>query len=108
MKVVDPITLEMKDLDEKEYVYILTDETCYDYEQNVSVEVFKGFDRALDKFKQKVTEAKKDMKEWVDEDDIEEEQSIDSSKEHALYEIYEDGDFSRVHNVIKITKGEVK
>lgn len=111
MRRVNPHTLEIEEVnhqDKKEYVYVISETGSWDYEQTSSTEVFKDFDRALDRLEQKITEAKKDMKEWIDQEDIEDEKLVDRENYFASYEIYERGDFSRLHDCIVVEKKEVK
>lgn len=110
MRRVNPHTLEIEEVTtkSKSYVYVLSETGCWDYEQTDSTEVFKDFNRALDRFEQKITEAKKEMKEWLNQEDIEDEKIIDKENYFASYEIYERGDFSRLHDCIVVEKKEVK
>lgn len=111
MRRVNPHTLEIEEVnhqDKKEYVYIISETGSWDYEQTDSTEVFKDFDRALDRFEQKITDAKKDMKEWIDQEDIEDDKLVDRENYFASYEIYEIGDFSKLHDCIVLNREEVK
>lgn len=92
----------------KKYVYVLLETGSWDYEPSCSVEIFKDFDVALTHFEQKIIEAKIEMKNWIDEDDIDEDKIIDKDKDYASYEISETGDFTRLHNSLTITREEVK
>lgn len=111
MRRVNPHTLEIEEVnhqDKKEYVYVISETGSWDYEQTSSTEVCKDFDRALDRLEQKIIEAKKDMKEWIDQEDTEDEKLVDRENHFASYEIYERGDFSRLHDCIVVEKKEVK
>lgn len=108
MRRVNPHTLEIEEVDTKSYVYVISETGSWNYEQTDSTEVFKDFDRALDRLEQKITEAKKDMKEWLDQEDIEDEKLVDRENDFASYEIYERGDFSRLHDCIVLERKEVK
>ena len=108
MRRVNPHTLKIEEVNTKSYVYVLSETGCWDYEQTSSIEVFKDFDRALDRLEQKITDTKKDMKEWLSQDDIEDEKIIDRENDFASYEIYERGDFSRLHDCIVLERKEVK
>lgn len=108
MRRVNPHTLEIEEVNTKSYVYVLSETGCWDYEQTSSTEIFKDFNQALDYFYQKMTDAKTDMKEWLDQEDIEDEKIIDRENDFASYEIYERGDFSRLHDCIVLERKEVK
>ena len=111
MRRVNPHTLEIEEVnyqDKKEYVYVISETESWDYEQTDSTEVFKDFDKALDRFEQKITEAKKEMKEWIDQEDIEDEKLVDRENHFASYEICERGDFNKLHDCIVLNRKEVK
>lgn len=90
----------------KKYVYVLLETGSWDYEPSCSVEIFKDFNTALTRFEQKIIEAKTDMNNWIEKEDTDEDKVID--KDYASYEIFEAGDFTRLHDSITITREEVK
>ena len=47
------------------------------------------------------------MHEWISDDHISESEQIDEEAGTASFETYEDGDFTRLHDTITITKKEV-
>ena len=111
-KIVDPVTLEIKQVEKlpekKDYVYVIIDEGNWDYETSCDVEIYKDFHTALKVFKEKTKTAHAEMKEWLEEDDIKLDSSINEQNESALFEIYQDGDFTRFHNTITLEKREVQ
>lgn len=86
-------------------VYVLVEEGSWDYEPTMSVEVYSTFKDALKEFNKQVELAKDDMNEWID--DAVSEQDVDEASESASFEIYEDGDFTRLHDTITVMKKEV-
>jgi len=86
-------------------VYVLIEEGSWDYETTMSVEVYSTFKKALEEFNHKIKSAKSDMEEWTE--DAACERTVDKESESAKFEIYEDGDFTRLHDTITITKKEV-
>ena len=91
-----------------EYVYVLDEEGSWDFEYTTNCECFSGFKPALNRFKELRDQAIKDMNEWLDEDEIETNESINEEREQASFEIYEAGNYPRLHNNINIHKEEVK
>lgn len=87
-------------------VYVLIEEGSWDYEPTMSVEVYSTFEKALKEFNNRVALAKQDMDEWTEDSTCE--QNIDEASESASFEIYEDGNFTRLHDTIVIEKKEVK
>lgn len=87
------------------YVYVLLEEGSWDYEFTNHTEVYAKYEDALKSFKNLVKSAKLDMKEWTE--DAVEIQHIDKDTEQASFEIYEDGDFTRLHDTITILRKEV-
>lgn len=91
-----------------EFVYVIQEEGSWDYEFTHHTEVYASFADALYAFKGLVRTAELDMQEWLsDPDNISESEQIDEEAEAASFEIYEDGDFTRLHDTITITKKEV-
>lgn len=91
-----------------EFVYVIQEEGSWDYEYTHHTEVFATWGDALHQFKALVRTARLDMQNWLsDPEDIAESEQIDEDAEAASFEIYEDGDYSRLHDSISITKKEV-
>lgn len=88
----------------KNYVYVLSEDGSWDYEFTNDIEVYSNFKDALKAFEDKVKLAKSDMKEWNDEAVCEQ----DINEESAYFCVYEDGDYTRLHDTIMIEKKEVK
>lgn len=107
MRRVNPDTLEVEEVDTTPYVYVLSDSGSWDYEQTSTIEVFKNFDKALAKFKAKVKDAKHDLREWCDEEDLEEDYEVNRTEERACYSGYESDDYDKMHCEIYIEKKEV-
>lgn len=110
MRRVNPETLEIEEIenDGKIYVYVLSEEGSWDYEDTSTIEIFKNFNSGLKAFFKKVKDVEQDMKEWCDEDDLQSEKpDVQRDTQYAYYEIYEDGDFDRLHSVVKLEKKEV-
>ena len=91
---------------EKRYVYLVLEEGSWDYETTNSFKVFDSFEKAMKDFKQRVKDTKVDMKNWIDEDETEIEETIEN--EHAYFSMYESGDYSRIHNTISLDKTEIE
>ena len=87
-------------------VYVVVEEGSWDYESTNDVAVFDSFEKALENFNYRVSIAQFDMSSWTD--DIASEQTINEATQSASFEIYEDGDFTRLHDTIQILKKEVK
>ena len=90
-----------------EFVYVVAEEGSWDYEFTNHTEVYASFGDAVNSFKNLTRVARQDMLEWTDEDSITQSEQIDEEKQTASFEIYEDGDFTRLHDTITITKKEV-
>lgn len=90
-----------------EFVYVVAEEGSWDYEFTNHTEVYASFGDAVNSFKNLARVARQDMLEWTDEDSITQSEQIDEEKQTASFEIYEDGDFTRLHDTITITKKEV-
>lgn len=86
------------------HVYVLLEEGSWDYEFTNNMAVYANFKDALKEFNKLVKQAKSDMKEWTD--DISSEQDVTPGIA-AYFSIYEDGDYTRLHNTITISKKEV-
>jgi hypothetical protein len=89
-----------------EYVYVLAENGSWDYELTGSVDVYSTFEKALKEFRCKVEQAKQDMKEWTDNSVCE--QNIHEKSEDATFEIYEIGEYTRLHDTITIEKKCIK
>lgn len=110
MRRVNPDTLEIEEVvkDPMKYLYIVTDDGCWDYERTHKLFVFKTFDKALECFEERAKMGRSDMLEWLDDpDDLEESKSVNRETETAYYDIWEDGDSERLNNIIRIEKVEV-
>ena len=90
-----------------EFVYVIQEEGSWDYEFTGHTEVYASFGDALNSYKNLVRVARSDIKEWISEDQISESEQIDEEAGTANFEIHEDGDFTRLHDTITITKKEV-
>lgn len=90
-----------------EFVYVVAEEGSWDYEFTNHTEVYASFGDAVNSFKNLARVARQDMLEWTSEDSITQNEQIDEEKQTASFEIYEDGDFTRLHDTITITKKEV-
>ena len=90
-----------------EFVYVVAEEGSWDYEFTNHTEVYASFGDAVNSFKNLARVARQDMLEWISEDSITQNEQIDEEKQTASFEIYEDGDFTRLHDTITITKREV-
>lgn len=90
-----------------EFVYVIQEEGSWDYESSNHTEVYASFGDALNSFKNLAGVARSDMHEWISDDQISESEQIDEEAGTASFEIYEDGDFTRLHDTITITKKEV-
>ena len=90
-----------------EFVYVVAEEGSWDYEFTNHTEVYASFGDAMNSFKNLARVARQDMLEWTNEDSIAQSEQIDEEKQTASFEIYEDGDFTRLHDTITITKKEV-
>lgn len=90
-----------------EFVYVVAEEGSWDYEFTNHTEVYASFGDAVNSFRNLARVARQDMLEWTSEDSITQSEQIDEEKQTASFEIYEDGDFTRLHDTITITKKEV-
>lgn len=90
-----------------EFVYVIQEEGSWDYESTQHTEVYASFGDALNSFKNLTRVARSDIREWISDDQISESEQIDEEAGTASFEIYEDGDFTRLHDTITITKKEV-
>jgi hypothetical protein len=92
----------------KDYIYLLTIEGCWDYEQSLDHKIFKEFKPALESFQNEMKNAKADLREWVStEDDLDEDEQIRICEEFAYYEGYETGEFSKLHCLVRLERKEV-
>ena len=90
-----------------EFVYVIQEEGSWDYESSNHIEVYASFGDALNSFKNLARVARSDIREWISDDQISESEQIDEEAGTASFETYEDGDFTRLHDTITITKKEV-
>lgn len=90
-----------------EFVYVIQEEGSWDYEATHHTEVYASFGDALNSYKNLVRVARSDIREWISDDQISESEQIDEEAGTASFETYEDGDFTRLHDTISITKKEV-
>lgn len=88
-------------------VYIITEEGSWDYENTLHTEVYSSFEEALKSFNNLKSTAQMDMREWLSEPDIVEDEQIDRDTEQAEFQIYQEGDYTRYHDTITITRKEV-
>lgn len=90
-----------------EFVYVIQEEGSWDYESTHHTEVYASFGDALNSYKNLVRVARSDIREWISDDQISESEQIDEEAGTASFETYEDGDFTRLHDTITITRKEV-
>ena len=90
-----------------EFVYVIQEEGSWDYESTNHTEVYASFGDALNSYKNLVRVARSDMHEWISDDQISESEQIDEEAGTANFKTYEDGDFTKLHDTITITKKEV-
>ena len=89
-------------------VYVVTEEGSWDYEDTLLTEVYASYEEALKRYNNLKKTAQDDMKEWDDGADMTvEDEQIDQDTESAEFQIYQDGDYSRFHDTITITRKEV-
>ena len=88
-------------------VYIITEEGSWDYEDTLHTEVYSSFEEALKSYNNLKSTAQADMREWLSEPDIAEDEQIDRDTEQAEFQIYQEGDYTRFHDTITITRKEV-
>lgn len=93
---------------EKKYVYVIVEEGSWDYEFTNSLEVYDNFQKAKKDFEQRVKDTKTDMADWLEEDETEIDETNDLENEHLYFSMYENGDYTRLHNSISLNKMEVK
>lgn len=110
MRRVNPDTLEIEIVPPKEvgkqFVYVLTEDGCWDYEETLTVEVYSTFEKALEKFHKKVADCKETMKEYSSYE-VKDEVSVNRTIQHAYYSTWEDGDSTRLNCEIRINREEV-
>lgn len=87
-------------------VYVITEEGSWDYEYTGHTEVYSTFKDAFKEYKQLVKQAKEDIKKWTE--NIETDEEINEDAEQASFDIYEQGEYSKLHDSIKIEKKEVR
>ena len=90
-----------------EFVYVIQEEGSWNYEFTHHTEVYASFGDALNSYKNLVRVAKSDIREWISGDQISESEQINEEAGAAVFETYEDGDFTRLHDTITIIKKEV-
>lgn len=90
-----------------EFVYVIQEEGSWGYELTHHTEVYASFGDALNSYKNLVRVTKSDIRKWISEIQIAESEQINEEAGTAIFEIYEDGDFTRLHDTILITKKEV-
>ena len=89
-------------------VYVVTEEGSWDYEDTLLTEIYASYEEALKRYNSLKKTAQADMKEWDDESGMTvENEQIDQDAENAEFQIYQDGDYSRFHDTITITRKEV-
>lgn len=110
MRRVNPDTLEVEEVakDTTPYVYVLHESGSWDYEQTDGILIFSKFNKALKVFTQKVADAKVDLREWCDEEDLIEDEDMNRSEGRASYSGYQEDDWEKLHYEIYIEKMEVK
>lgn len=91
-----------------EFIFIIQEEGCWDGELIHHTEAYASFGDALNSFKNLARVARLDMNEWIaNEESIKESEQIDEDTQAATFEIWEDGDYTRFHNSIRLTRKEV-
>ena len=90
-----------------EFVYVIQEEGNWGYGSTNHTEVYASFGDALNSFKNLASVAKSDIREWISDDQISESEQINEEAGAAVFETYEDGNFTRLHDTITITKKEV-
>lgn len=89
-------------------VYVVTEEGSWDYEDTLLTEIYASYEEALKRYNNLKKTAQADMKEWDDDSDMTvENEQIDQDAESAEFQIYQDGDYTRFHDTIIITRKEV-
>lgn len=87
-------------------IYVISEDGAWDYESSHYTTIHTTFKDALEEYKLLVNQSRHNMNEWTDAS--EEDEQIDEDSEGAKFEIWEDGDYTRLHDVIRIEKREVK
>lgn len=90
---------------QKRYVYVVIENGSWDYETTKNVSVFDSFEKAKEEYQNLIERTKQDMKEWANEEDLGIEENID--EEYVSFSMYENGDYSRLHNDIVVEKQEI-
>lgn len=89
-------------------VYVVTEEGSWDYEDTLLTEIYASYEEALKRYNNLKRTAQADMKEWDNDSDMTvENEQIDQDAESAEFQIYQDGDYTRFHDTIIITRKEV-
>ena len=89
-------------------VYVVTEEGSWDYEDTLLTEIYASYEEALKRYNSLKRTAQDDMKEWDDDSGMTvENEQIDQDAESAEFQIYQDGDYTRFHDTITITRKEV-
>ena len=89
-------------------VYVVTEEGSWDYEDTLLTEIYASYEEALKRYNNLKRTAQADMKEWDDDSGMTvENEQIDQDAESAKFQIYQDGDYTRFHDTIIITRMEV-
>lgn len=89
-------------------VYVVTEEGSWDYEDTLLTEIYASYEEALKRYNNLKRTAQADMKEWDDDSGMTvENEQIDQDAESAKFQIYQDGDYTRFHDTIIITRKEV-
>lgn len=113
-KKFDPETLELLEPkvnssdDPKQEIYLVIQDGVWEGDTTLQIEAFTKFDDALATFNQWVADAKVDMREWCDKDQIEEDIAVNAECEQAHYETYQRGNSSILYDEIYIRKEKVK
>lgn len=88
-------------------VYVITEAGSWDYEHTSHTEVYASYEEALKSYNNLKKVSQLDMREWLNESDIVEDEQIDQDTESAEFQIYKEEDFTRFHDTITITRKEV-
>lgn len=89
-------------------VYVITEEGSWDYENTLLTEIYASYEEAFKRYNNLKRTAQADMKEWDDDSGMTvENEQIDQDAESAKFQIYQDGDYTRFHDTIIITRKEV-
>lgn len=89
-------------------VYLLQDRGRWDYEETNTVEVYSTFEKALEGYKQRVKDAKSDLREWCDESELLEDENVNKDEFIASYSGYLEGEYDKLHCDIWIEKSIIK